>query len=266
MASLGVWRRLVGARIRADWQYRTSFFLFLASQTVVACMDLAVVASIFGQVDSLAGWSGVEVALLFGLSGVAFGLADMTISQVETASQHIKAGTFDLFLLRPLPTLLHLSATEFALRRLGRVLQPLVVLVGALVLAPIDWNLETAALLVVTLLSGILIFGSVWVVTSSLSFWTVDSHEVANAFTYGGGLATSYPIDVLGRWLRHLVTFLVPLAFVAYLPAARMLGRHEPLGLPSAIAWATPLVALASVLVARAVWTLAVRHHQSTGS
>ena len=29
MASLGVWRRLVGARIRADWQYRTSFFLFL---------------------------------------------------------------------------------------------------------------------------------------------------------------------------------------------------------------------------------------------
>lgn len=265
-ASLGVWRHLVGARIRADWQYRTSFFLFLLSQTVIATMDLAVVASIFSQVDSLAGWSGVEVALLFGLSGVPFGLADLTISQVETASSHIKAGTFDLFLLRPLPALLHLSASEFALRRLGRVVQPLVVLVVALVLAPIHWNLETVALLAVTLVSGTLIFGSVWVVTSSISFWTVESQEVANAFTYGGSLATSYPFDILGSWLRRILTFLVPLAFVAYLPAARLIGRDEPLGLPNGIAWATPVVALASVLVARAVWTLAVRHHRSTGS
>jgi len=264
--SLGVWRRLVGARIRADWQYRTSFFLFLTSQTVIACMDLAVVASIFSQVDSLAGWSGMEVALLFGLSGVAFGLADLTISQVETVSTHIKAGTFDLFLLRPVPALLHLSASEFALRRLGRVLQPLVVLAGALVLAPIEWRADTVPLVLVTLVSGTLIFGSIWVVTSSLSFWTVESQEVANAFTYGGGLATSYPIDLLGRWMRRLLTFLVPLAFVAYLPAARMLGRGTPLGLPSTIAWATPLVALASVLAARAVWSLAVRHHRSTGS
>ena len=133
IADLRVWRRLVGARIRADWQYRTSFFLFLLSQTLVACLDLAVIAAIFTQVDSLGGWSGVEVALLFGLSGVAFGLADLLISAVENASRHIKAGTFDLFLLRPLPPLMHLSASEFALRRVGRVIQPLVVLIGALV-------------------------------------------------------------------------------------------------------------------------------------
>jgi ABC-2 type transport system permease protein len=266
MASLAVWRRLVGARIRADWQYRTSFFLFLASQTVIACMDLAVVAAIFHQVDSLAGWSGMEVALLFGLSGVSFGLADLLISQVEEAAKHIKAGTFDLFLLRPLPPLLHLSASEFALRRIGRSVQPLAVLIGALVLAPIDWDVEAVLLVPVTLVSGTLIFGSVWVATSSISFWTVESQEVANAFTYGGSLATTYPIDILGRWLQRLLTFLVPLAFVAYFPAARMLGRDDPLGLPNAIAWLTPVVAVASVLVARSVWRLAVRHHRSTGS
>jgi ABC-2 type transport system permease protein len=118
----------------------------------------------------------------------------------------------------------------------------------------------------VTVLSGTVIFGSVWVVTSSVSFWTVDSQELGNAFTYGGSLATSYPIDVLATWLRRLFTYLVPLAFVAYFPAARLLDRVEPLGLPSATAWATPLVALASFLVARAVWRLAVRHHRSTGS
>lgn len=265
-AALQVWRRLVGARIRADWQYRTSFALFVLSQTLIATLDLAVVAAIFGQVDSLAGWSGVEVALLFGLAGVAFGLADLLVSQVEEASRHIKAGTFDLFLLRPLPTLLHLSASEFALRRIGRVLQPLVVLVVALVLAPIRWSPEAVALVPVTILSGVAIFGSVWVVTSSVSFWTVEGQELGNAFTYGGGLAAQYPIDVLSQWLRRLFTFVVPLAFVAYLPAARLLGRADPSGLPNVIAWATPAVALACLVAARAVWTLAVRHHRSTGS
>ena len=265
-SSLTIWGQLVGARIRADWQYRTSFFLFLISQTLIASLDLAVIATIFSQVDSLAGWSGAEVALLYGLAGVGFGLADLFISQVELASKHIKAGTFDLFLLRPLPTLLHLSASEFALRRLGRVVQPLVVLAFALVLAPIDWSPAVVVLVPLSVVCGAVIFGSVWVVTSSVAFWTVESQELGNAFTYGGGLAAHYPIDVLGSWLRRLFTFLVPLAFVAYLPAAVMLGRPHPLGLPSAIGWATPVVALACALAARATWALAVRHYRSTGS
>lgn len=263
---VGVWRRLVGARIRAQWQYRTSFLLHLLSQTLVATLDLAVIAAIFGQVDSLAGWSGVEVALLYGLAGVAFGLADVLVSQVEEGSRHIKAGTFDLFLLRPVPTLVHLCASEFALRRVGRVIQPLVVLAVALVVAPIQWTPEAVALIPVTVMSGVAIFGSVWVATSSLAFWTVESQEVGNAFTYGGGLAAQYPIDVLGTWLRRLFTFVVPLAFVAYIPAARLLGRADASGLPSLAAWATPAVAAGCVLAARAIWSLAVRHHRSTGS
>jgi ABC-2 type transport system permease protein len=264
-AALRVWRRLVAARIRADWQYRTSFLLFLLSQTLIAGLDLLVIAAIFGQVDSLAGWSGAEVALLFGLAGVGFGLADLLISQVELASWHIKQGTFDLFLLRPVPTLVHLSASEFALRRVGRVIQPMIVLGIALVVAPIEWSAEVVLLVPVTILSGVAIFGSVWVATSSLAFWTIESQEFGNAFTYGGGLAGQYPIDVLATWLQRLFTFLVPIAFVAYVPASRMLGR-EPVGVPSSAAWATPAVAAASVLVARSLWGLAVRHHRSTGS
>ena len=37
----------------------------------------------------------MEVALLFGLGGISFGLADLLVSQVETCSRHLKAGTFE---------------------------------------------------------------------------------------------------------------------------------------------------------------------------
>jgi ABC-2 type transport system permease protein len=266
VGELAVYRRLVGARIRADLQYRTSFFLFLISQTLVAGLDLAVIAVLFTQVNSIAGWSVAEVALLYGLAGTGFGLADLFASEVELASRHIKAGTFDLFLLRPAGTLLQLCASEFAPRRVGRLVQPLIVIVIVLGRVDIAWTPVKVALIPITILSGAVIFGAIWVITSSLSFWTVETQEVANSFTYGGVTLSQYPIDVFGTWIRRFVTFVLPLAFVSFFPAAYLLDKPVPFGLPSSVALLSPFVAAALALVARAVWRLAIRHYRSTGS
>jgi ABC-2 type transport system permease protein len=118
----------------------------------------------------------------------------------------------------------------------------------------------------VTLVAGTVIFSAVWVATAAASFWTVDGQEVGNAFTYGGNLATQYPLDVLADWLKHLFTFVFPLAFVAYVPASEIVGKPTPLGLPDWTVWSPPVVALAAALVALAIWRTAIRHHQSTGS
>ena len=263
---MAVYRRLLAARIRSDWQYRTSFLLLLLSQAAVAGLDLAVIAVLFGQIDALAGWSGMEVALLYGLSGTAFGLGDLFVSQVEYAATHIKAGTFDNILLRPLSPMLQLSAGEFALRRVARTLQPAAVLVVALAGAGIDWTPARAAMVPVAVVSGATIFGSIWVLTSSVAFWTVETQEFANGFTYGGNHLAQYPLDVLGEWLRRLAIFVVPVAFVAYLPGAYLLGKQEPAGLPAGAAFLTPVVAAGAAVLARAVWQLAIRHYRSTGS
>jgi len=264
--TLFIYRRLVGARIRADWQYRTSFVLFLLGQFVVALTDFAAIAVIFSAVDELAGWSGPEVAFLYAISGVAFGLGDLLVSPVEQAAKHIKAGTFDQFLIRPVGAMWQLLATEFAPRRLGRTVQPLAVLVVSLTLVDVDWGVAEVALLAVTVVSATVIFGAIWVITSSIAFWTVETQELANSFTYGGDFLTDYPIDVLAGWLRRLAIFVVPLASVCYLPAVRLFDKPMPDGLPRAAAWSGPFAALALVLIARAVWGLALRHYRSTGS
>jgi ABC-2 type transport system permease protein len=263
---LDLYRRLLGAKLRSDWQYRTSFFLLLLSQTVVAGLDLAVIAVLFGQVDALAGWSAVEVAMLYGISGVSFALGDLFVSQVELVSRHIKAGTFDRFLVRPIWPLLQLSATEFALRRAGRFLHPAIVLAIVIPKADIDWTAARAVMVPLAVVSGTVLFGAIWIITSSVAFWTVETQEVANAFTYGGSHLAQYPLDLLGAWLRRIATFVVPLAFAAYFPAAYVLGKPEPLGAPATIAFLAPVVALALALVARLVWGTAIRHYRSTGS
>ena len=265
-ATIRVYRRLVGARIRADWQYRTSFVFFLFGQMVSSLADLGAVAVIFANVDALAGWSGEEVVFLYAASGVSFGLGDMFLSQVEMASVHIKAGTFDKFLIRPMGPLWQLSASEFALRRVGRVLQPLATLGIVLAVVDVEWKPTNIALVPLVIVCGFVIFGGIWVITSSIAFWTVETQEVASSFTYGGNQLTSYPIDVLGRWLRRMAVFVVPLASVAYLPACALFDKPMPFDLPRWVAWSGPAVALIVALTARVVWTEALRHYRSTGS
>jgi ABC-2 type transport system permease protein len=264
--ALAVYRRLVAAKIRSDAQYRVSFVLYLLGQALAAGFDLAVIAVLFANVDEIAGWTGPEVVLLYALAGVSFGIADIFVSQVEFASRHVQAGTFDLFLVRPASPLLQLCAHEFALRRAGRVVQPLVALAVVLPRLGVDWTPARVLVVGLTVASGTVIMGAVWVVTSSIAFWAVGGEETANAFVYGGGFLSQYPVDIFSGWLRRFVVYVVPLAFVAYLPAAWLLGKPPAIGLPSGTGLLAPAVALAAVLVARAVWRRAIRHYTSTGS
>ena len=260
-----IYVRLVQARMRADWQYRASTIIFTIGQVLAALLDFAAILVVFAQVRALAGWSLYDVLFLYATSGIAFALGDLFVSPVERASFHIKQGSFDQFLLRPVGPLMQLTTEEFALRRVGKLVQPLAALALALPHLGVGWSPGRLIVLTSTLVSGTVILSSLWVITSSISFWTVETQEVANAFTYGGGYATQYPLDVLSPWLRRLL-LVIPLAFVNYLPISWLLGRPDAFDLPGWTRFSSPAVAVAIGGVATFVWRVAIRHYRSTGS
>lgn len=252
--------------MRSQLAYPVSFALDAASQALAQGIELVVILVVFGQVHTLGGFSRDEVLLLYGLSGIAFGLADLAVGQLDDLARWIRTGEFDVLLTRPLGALAQLATSDLQLRRLGRSAVGLVVLVVVVVgagIAPTPGNL---ALLVTTPLVGAAIIGSIFVVTCSISFWVVEGKEVANAFTYSSTLTTAYPITVFGPGLRQVLCFAVPGAFVAYFPVLALLDRPDPLGLPHALRYASPLVAAAAVGVAALVWRTAVRRYQGAGS
>ena len=261
-----IYGRLISARIRSDWQYRTSFVMFSIGQFMASFVDFLAIAVIFGQIDSLAGWSVAEVALLYGMSGVAFNISDVFVSPIEMLSVRIRTGTFDRVLTRPLGALVQVVAEEFALRRFGKLVQAAIVLGVAVVAVDADWNVARAVMLVVAVAAGAVIFSSVWVIGATLGFWTTEGGEVVNSVTYGGNFLTQYPISIYGRWLRRLLAFAIPLAFVAYYPALFILDRGDPFGAPHWVRFISPLIAVAMALVARATWNFGIRHYRSTGS
>jgi len=246
-----IYLRLVAARLRAQLQYRVSFALQLAGSFALAFTDFLTVLVIFQHLPYLAGWSLGEVAFLYGSSYMAFQLTDMAVGHLDLLPQLIQRGDFDLLLTRPLGALFQVLTLEFTLRRLGAFAQGLLVLLLALSLVQIHWTVARLLMLPIMLAGGIGIFSAVWLIGATTAFWTVRTMEVVNAFTYGGQLATSYPMHIYGGWLRRLFIFVVPLAFVNYFPALYVLNKPDPLGAPSFVRYLSPLVAVAMLLLAR---------------
>jgi len=264
--TLGIYRRLVGSRIRSQLQYRLSFALTVTGNLLLSGLDFAAILVLFGQVDALGDWTVGEVALLYGISCVSFALTDLAVGQLDQLPRMIREGEFDQILVRPLGSLLQVICADVALRHLGRLTQGAVVLLVAVAYVDVTWTASRIAMLLVAIVAGAAIFAGIWVAFSSIAFWLIDSQEVCNAFTYGGNYTAQYPVNIYGRWLRRLVLFVVPLAFVSYFPALYVLDKPDPLGLPEALQFASPAVALITGAAAWLVWRTAVRRYRSVGS
>jgi ABC-2 type transport system permease protein len=257
--------RLVRARMRSQFQYRTSFALDFVGVFLVTFLDFAQILVIFHSVPQLGGWTVGEVALLYGISALAFALTDVAVGDLALLMQKIRDGTFDLVLIRPRGTLFQVVTADFQIRRFGRVAQAATILAYALTQLDVEWTAGRIVLLPLSIVSAAFIFGAVYVAATSIVFWTVEGRETANAFTYGGAFFAQYPINVYESWLRRFLAFVIPMAFVAYFPALYILDKRDPLGTPTWLRLCSPLVAVAACAVAAFVWRFAVRHYRSAG-
>lgn len=262
-----LYRRIVAARIRSDWQYRTSFLTLLFSQSVFVVFELLALLFLIELVPRFGDWDRAQVVFLYAMATLPFSIGDVFISEVELlADRYIRNGNFDTVLLRPVSALLQILALEFELRRAGKLLAPGIALVWSASNLGVDWTPGRVAALIAALISGTVIYGGFWVIAGSIPFWAVASREATNALTYGSQFANQYPLHVYPGWIRAIMGWALPLAFVAYVPTISVVDAANPLNLPAWFAFTPPVVAVLVSVVARWVWRSGIDHYQSTGS
>ncbi|MFJ6565908.1 ABC transporter permease [Streptomyces sp. NPDC091292] len=263
---LRAYRMIAAMWIRSTMAYRASFAMTALANFAATGLDFVAILLMFSQVDVLGGYALPEVAFLYGASGAAFGLADLALGTMDRLGRRVRDGTLDTLLVRPAPVLAQIAADRFALRRLGRITQGLLVLGYALLALDIDWTALKVLMIPLMLLSGAGIFGAVFIAGGAFQFVAQDAAEVQNSVTYGGNTLLQYPPTVFAKDLVRGVTFVVPLAFVNWLPALYVLGRPYPLGLPHWLAFTPPLVAVACCALAGLAWRAGLRSYRSTGN
>jgi ABC-2 type transport system permease protein len=156
--------------------------------------------------------------------------------------------------------------SSFLLRRLGRILQGLIVLGISFGMGEVHWTLAKLLYFPALLMSVIAFFGGLYIIGSTITFWTIESIEAMNVFTYGGSEMMSYPMHIYQDGLRKFFTYILPAIFLAYYPALYFLDKPDPLGMPAFAPFLAPVVGWGTLTVALRFWRFGINHYQSTGS
>lgn len=268
MYLLGLYRRLLAAQIRSQLQYRVAFVFDVLASMFFVFTDFAALVLVFQRFEQIGGWTLPEVALLYGLIELSFGLMDMIFGGFDPAlfSQYIRKGTLDQLLLRPANLVVQVFGSDFALRRLGGASVGVGIFVYALSQVSIEWTLAKLLYLPLVVMGMILFFGGLFMVGATITIWTVESVETINIFTYGGKTVIGYPMHIYQEWMRRLFTFVIPAIFLNYYPALYFLGKPDPFGMPYFVHFIAPFVGALMFAIALRFWFFGLKHYASTGS
>jgi len=266
MYYLKLYFSLMSACLRSQMQYKASFILRVIGHLLVTTSEFITIVFIFGKFSHLKGWTLWEVGLLYGMTSASFASAEIFGRGFHVFDDTVRMGTFDRVLLRPAGVFVQVLASELELRKLGRLMQGLVVMVISWHKLGLGLSLMKVGFLAAAIINGAILFSAIFIAGAAICFWSVQSTELPNMLTYGGVEASSYPISVYKRWFRNALIFIIPLAFVNYFPALYILGRPDPLGLPYLMRFLFPLASAVVMLPALKFWNYGVNHYKSTGS
>ncbi len=263
---VSLYARLAQATSRSMYQYRAAFGLIALATTLAEGGMLLLIGIVVTRFRGIGGWQWPEIAVLYGMGLSAVGLMRPFGAVLDHFDDRVVSGRFDAFMTRPVSPLLLTMADGFDVFALSRLVTGLAMLAVGLKAAEAPVGFGEVVFLAAAIVGGALIMLATYLVVATVAFWTTRSSKLTDFFTAAGREFVNYPLSIYPFAIRMLLTFAIPLAFTTYYPAQRLLGRHEFLGLPSWLQFATPVVGVLCWLLAWRFWQVGLRHYRSTGS
>lgn len=247
--------------ILGELSYRANFFAHLLESIMELGTALAGLAIVFSHTTTLGGWRPDEIVALVGVYFLVSGAIRMVIQpSMERLIEAVHEGTLDFTLTKPEDAQLLVSIQRVEIWNVTDVVLGFGVLAVALVRLGTTVGAWEAAAFAASLLAGGVIVYSFWLMLATLSFWFVRVENMLEIFSsmYEAG---RWPVSFYPRWLRFMLTFLIPVAFATTVPAQALAGRLTWGTLAGAFALAAVLV-----VVSRAFWRVGVRRYSSASS
>jgi ABC-2 type transport system permease protein len=250
---LGIFRNCVAR----EMMFRASFVMSLISGYGWSLVMLLFLSTVVARVQALGGWEQRDIYVLVGTFMCVQGITQCVFeSNMWRIGSHVREGTLDFILVKPCDTQFLVSARYLRLSALGLLL-PGVGLIATGARPPFVWS--DTLLYVGGAAAGIAILYAVSFMLATTSIWFVRAEM--GGLVYGLFDVMRLPAEVYPRVLRFTFTYVLPLVFIASVPAQTLQHRGSP-----AMALAGIGVALLALVLARAFWFFALRFYSSTGS
>lgn len=259
--ALGLYRHYLSILLRSKMQYKKSFFMISLGSFLASFSVFLSVFFMFQRFSHVKGYTFQEVLLCYSIVLMSFSLAEICARGLESFPGMVRRGEFDRVMLRPRSLLLQILGTQLDIERFTRVLQAIVILIYAVTASQVCWTPLRIAAVAFMLIGGCALFSGIFLIQAALSFFFLDGLEFTNIFTFGLNEHGKYPVDIYGKGVLWVLTYLIPFALVQYYPLLYVLGRRQETW-HAFLPFATGLFLIPCYLL----WRCGVRHYKSSGS
>lgn len=201
--------------LKSAMAYKVSFLI----QAIFMLLNNSFFLVFWGVVFSHAGNdSGItfnNVLLLWSFSTISYGITYFFFGGTKKINEYIITGAMDSFLLQPKNVLLNVATSKCEFAAMGDMLYGIVI--GFIAC---HGDLSRYALLLILGLFGSIFFISTEVMCRSISVWIGDTKSIANRYTEMLLITFStYPENIFKTGIKIMLYTVVPVAYLAYLPA-----------------------------------------------
>lgn len=240
--------------------YRLDCIVGMISQIVTQLVEIIFIWIVFQNTDNLAGWNFLQILLLYGVTLISIGISDFCFDALyDIGPKYIRNGEFDKILLRPVHPLISIVGSSKEFTALGYFVLGLFLTITMLIKLMIPITVVLVLKIIFFSIVGAAIIGAINTIFSIASFWTYRSNEVIWSF-YRVYTFAQYPLDIYNKFIKILITAILPFAFVAYYPAMNYLGMN------SKMIYIAPIIMIILWVIAIKVWNLALSKYRSTGT
>jgi ABC-2 type transport system permease protein len=259
--------RLIGQFLKASFQeeaaYRANFFVSLLSSFTNLATGVLAVVVLFGQVESIQGWTFASTLALLGVYLTVGALRGLVIGPSLEAlaglDGEVWTGQFDFTLLRPVNTQFLASVRKWSLFSLVDLAFGLAVIGAAVVQLHQTLTFGSMTAFLLTLFAGVAILYAVLLFFTALVFW---SPGFLFTWVFDGIFQLArYPLGMYPGWLRLVLTWVIPVGLITTIPAEALNGVLQPAMLLGAVALAAAMVLMSSFL-----FRFALRRYSSASS
>ncbi len=247
--------------IKKQLEYKSSFIMNALSQLFLFFTYYFIIIGLFNKFNNIKGFTLYEVLLCFSIIHFGFAFNETFFRGIDRFETLVINGELDRLLLRPRGILLQVLCNEIDFVKIIRMLQSLIIMIISLIKLDIIWNISKVITLILMVLSSILIFFGIFVLTASYCFITVQGLEIKNVFTDGGKNLAQYPIGIYKKGVSFFFTFIIPYAFINYYPLLYFIDKTDNI-----FYMLSPILVFVFLIPCLLSFKIGLKHYSSTGS
>ena len=247
--------------IKSQIEYKASFIINSISQLFVFFSYYFMILALFNKFNNIKGFTLYEILLCFSIIHLGFAFNETFFRGIDRFEDYIIDGSLDRFLVRPRGILFQALSAQIDLIKGLKIIQAIIILIISLINLDIVWNISKVIVLILCIISSILIFFGIFILTASYCFVTVQGLEVKNLFTDGGKHMAQYPIGIYRKGIVFVFTFIIPYAFINYYPLLYFLDKTN-----NTLYMFSPLLVLLFLVPCLLSFKIGLKHYSSTGS